>query len=103
MNKLITILDKTHDELLGKLNDANCPEIYTEAVSHELCWLREDICKDAEGWTDVERLTNRHMARCMSDLEDARCPRMWIDASRRGFVEFRTLAKEAINEQRIAE
>ena len=99
MNEVITILDAVHADTLDKLADANCTEAYIEAVSHEFRWLRSDILA-TDDMDEVRAIIskNRHMARCLGDLEDARCPRVWIDTTRRGFVEFREKAKEVAGE-----
>jgi len=98
MNEIVTILDAVHAETLRKLDDSNCTEAYIDAISHEWSWLRSDILAE-DDMDEVMAIINknRHMARCLGDLEDARCPRVWIDATRRGFVEFRDKAKEVAN------
>ena len=40
--------------------------------------------------TDIRAIINRHMARLLSDLETADCPRLFRDAVKSGFVWLRS-------------
>jgi hypothetical protein len=88
---ILTELDRIMNETIEKLQDAKCPELVTESVAHEWRWLREDIANE-DSIEGITRLINRHMARCLYELEEARTSRVYIDGARSGFVAFRDKA-----------